>query len=319
MKLSVVLLLVLTILFVGCKPNENPGADLIGELGQISGVVTDDEGTPRTGATVVAFSTDEENSVIRETVVDDDGYYIFEELPPFEYNVQAAYMEQSTYETQRLTIEAGEAITADFVLVPYADADDIARKPNIYLYPVEETEVSVKLDFAGEGYITTTIPDYGDGWTVTITPDGLIDDEYDFLFYEGVVDAEAQHTHGWLIVQEELESFFRVNLTAYGFRGQEIEDFIEFWVPRLTDKPMYVIYPQLNEDYDNLVALTVEPKPDHILRLAYTIRGVDIFDGRLLAPEMPTASFIVPQEREGFWVTEWGVLLAGEDVETYLR
>ncbi len=214
------------------------------------------------------------------------------------------------------TLDAGNVLIIEYRPIHHYTG---VGKPNIYLYPVEETEVSVSLDFAGEGFITESIPDYGDGWEVTITPDGRIDDEYDFLFYEGVVDAEAQYTHGWLIVQEELESFFRVNMRAYGFRGQEIEDFVEFWVPRLTDKPMYVICPQLNEDYDNLVALTVEPKPDTVLRLAYTIRGVDIFDGPLQAPELPTASFIVPQEREGFWVTEWGVLLTDEDFKQYIH
>jgi len=304
MKLFIVVLMVFVVLLVGCEP----------EPGQISGTVTG-FGERYRDEFSVGFGTSFET--LGTTGINRNGQYSFENVPTDEdLMVWISNVSRDVYETRKISLEPGEAKVVDFSVHVVSGS---AGKPNIYLYPAEETEVSVSLKFAGEGYITTTIPDYGDGWNVTITPDGRIDDEYDFLFYEGVVDAEAQHTHGWLIVQEELESFFRVNLTAYGFRGQEIEDFVEFWVPRLTDKPMYVIYPQLNEDYDNLVALTVEPKPDHVLRLAYTIRGVDIFDGRLLAPEMPTASFIVPQEREGFWVTEWGVLLTDEDFKQYIH
>ena len=40
-----------------------------------------------------------------------------------------------------------------------------AAKPVLYLYPEEETEVTVTLDF--DGTLTSTYPDYGDGWTVT--------------------------------------------------------------------------------------------------------------------------------------------------------
>ena len=42
---------------------------------------------------------------------------------------------------------------------------DLAAKPVLYLYPEEETEVTVTLDF--DGTLTSTYPDYGDGWTVT--------------------------------------------------------------------------------------------------------------------------------------------------------
>ena len=42
---------------------------------------------------------------------------------------------------------------------------DLSAKPVLYLYPEEETEVTVTLDF--DGTLTSTYPDYGDGWTVT--------------------------------------------------------------------------------------------------------------------------------------------------------
>ena len=50
-----------------------------------------------------------------------------------------------------------------------------AEKPVIYLYPTEETEVTVKLDLKGD--LTCTYPAYRDGWAVTAYPDGKFIDE----------------------------------------------------------------------------------------------------------------------------------------------
>ena len=47
-----------------------------------------------------------------------------------------------------------------------------SAKPVIYLYPEEETTVSVQLDYTGQ--LTTTYPAYGDGWTVTAGVDKTI-------------------------------------------------------------------------------------------------------------------------------------------------
>ena len=60
-------------------------------------------------------------------------------------------------------------------------------KPVIYLYPEQETTVSVSLDYAGT--LIATYPAYENGWTVTAEPDGTLydenGDEYSYLFWEG--------------------------------------------------------------------------------------------------------------------------------------
>ena len=65
---------------------------------------------------------------------------------------------------------------------------DVTAKPVIYLYPEEETQVTVKLDYAGE--LTCTYPAYDDGWTVTAQPDGTLTDAagqtYSYLFWEPI-------------------------------------------------------------------------------------------------------------------------------------
>lgn len=58
-------------------------------------------------------------------------------------------------------------------------------KPVIYLYPEEETEVSVNLNLNGK--LTCTYPKYNNSWTVTAKPDGTLTDKngmnYNYLYW----------------------------------------------------------------------------------------------------------------------------------------
>lgn len=67
------------------------------------------------------------------------------------------------------------------------------KKPNIYLYPETETEITVT--FEKPEYLTSSIPDYTGAWTVTAFPDGKLTDamgnSYGYLFYEALVKKEG--------------------------------------------------------------------------------------------------------------------------------
>ena len=52
-----------------------------------------------------------------------------------------------------------------------SDESMTSEKPVIYLYPEQEQEVSVRLDYDGE--LTCTYPEYKDGWTVTAEEDAF--------------------------------------------------------------------------------------------------------------------------------------------------
>ena len=73
-------------------------------------------------------------------------------------------------------------------------------KPVIYLYPEQETTVSVSLDYAGT--LTATYPAYEDGWRVTAEPDGTLYDEsgneYSYLFWEGENNTDYDFSTGLL-------------------------------------------------------------------------------------------------------------------------
>ncbi len=88
--------------------------------------------------------------------------------------------------------------------------EQAAAKTVIYLYPEEETTVTVKLDF--EGTLTSTYPAYEDGWTVSARPDGALTDpesgrEYYCLFWEGITEAEYDFSTGFCVAGEDTAAF----------------------------------------------------------------------------------------------------------------
>ena len=182
------------------------------------------------------------------------------------------------------------------------------EKPNIYIYPEEDITFDVTIDFPHGGEVTTSIPEYGSGWNdLNVDPTGMINDEFTFLFYESQNPDPGQYSNGWVIAQNNLELFFIKNMAATGFNEQEIIDFTDYWLPILKDYPYYAIYPQYNEQLDRIIQLNFSQKPDNILRLIYTLKGLQDNDLVLQEPEIPKF------KREGFVVVEWGVIRKLED------
>ncbi len=60
----------------------------------------------------------------------------------------------------------------------------IAHKPNIYIYPTSSTSLAVNIQFPVGGNIIESIPEYGNGWNVSVEPNGTINNEFGYLFYE---------------------------------------------------------------------------------------------------------------------------------------
>ena len=188
---------------------------------------------------------------------------------------------------------------------PDDDEPTPAKKPNVYIYPQEKTTMSVKLDFPEGGEIIESIPDYGKGWNITVDTNGLIDNSYSYLFYESIQPDIWQQKKGWIIRKKELKDFFTNNLSDYGFFGPEIQDFTDYWIPRLSDSEFYAIYPQNKMTIEKVINLNFSKEPDNLLRLFYVIQEVtDIQSSKLIEPRIKKLF-----EREGFFVVEWGVIL----------
>lgn len=183
------------------------------------------------------------------------------------------------------------------------DTCQMVYKPNIYLYPTERIHLTVQVDFPVGGEIVTSIPEYGTGWDIVVDQNGLIDSSYTYLFYESIQPDIWQRNIGWVSSKANLDEFFSDNMLAYGFYGQEIQDFIDYWIPKLVDYNYYIIYPQHKELIDDVIELTISKKPDEVLRLFYVIKGSNILPEKLTEPQINGFT------REGFYVTEWGVIL----------
>ena len=175
----------------------------------------------------------------------------------------------------------------------------IVDAPNIYLYPETETALSVNIDFPAGGEIIASEPPYNSGWQVSATPDGIINGQYEYLFYEVRQAVPLTSEYGWVLDGTSLESGLRNLLSDYGFVGREIDDFIDFWLPRLEGSPWYAVYPQ---DAESLITLSIDPPPDNVLRAIFLIRSLN---RRITIP--PPAG-LNGFTRDGFTAVEWGVI-----------
>ena len=169
--------------------------------------------------------------------------------------------------------------------------------PNIYLYPQTETEVQVALGFPNGGHVTLSEPAYANGWNVTVTPDGIIDGQYPYLFYETLVPIPIKTDSGWLLDGRNLENELRTLLANLGFVGREIDDFIAYWLPRLEGPPWYAVYLQAP---DQMATFDISPAPQSVLRALFAFRALN-------KPIAITAPAVTPFIRSGFTVVEWGV------------
>jgi hypothetical protein len=178
-------------------------------------------------------------------------------------------------------------------------------KPNIYIYPTENSTLIVSLKFPLGGKIITSVPDYKSGWLVTVDTNGIINNKYEYLFYESDQPDVWQLNKGWIIKKTELEQFFSENLSKYGFKGREIKDFLDYWIPRLKDFEFYEIYPQESSIIETVIKLEISKTPDNILRLFYLIKGTDNnTNDKIIIPKNNTQF-----KRTGLSVAEWGVIL----------
>ncbi len=177
--------------------------------------------------------------------------------------------------------------------------NEVVEKPVIYLYPQNETEISVELDFNGE--LLFTYPEYDNGWNVTAYPDGTILNngrEYSYLFWDGYSDVEYDFSQGFVVKGEDTQEFLIEKLEYLGLTPTEYNEFIVYWAPRMIENPYNLIAFQ-DEIYTDNAKLVITPEPDSIQRVFMAYKSldeaIDIQEQQL-----------TPFSRTGFCVIEWG-------------
>ena len=188
-------------------------------------------------------------------------------------------------------------------IIPMAECG----KPVIYLYPKQAMNVNVQVE-PNQG-ISVSEPKYSkNGWNVFAKPDGeliLNDKKYPYLFWEGASDVfYRQSDRGWVVSKKELNNFFDDKLKQLGLIQKEIDDFKEFWIPKMTqnNKPYYFITFLSQRKINQLAPLHITPKPDTVIRI--------MMDYKELEQKEEAYGFeIRTPKRKGFTVVEWGGML----------
>ncbi len=175
-------------------------------------------------------------------------------------------------------------------------------KPVLYLYPTEETNVTVT--FAHPERLTTVYPAYNDGWSVHASPDGTLTDDrgrsYYALYWEETSDTPYyDFTDGFCVAGEDSAAFLEEKLAALGFTEREANEFIIYWLPIMEASEYNIVRFELTDEREASNALCITPKQDSLLRMAMHIKAVDEYT-YIAEQELPTF------ERNGFTAVEWG-------------
>ena len=174
------------------------------------------------------------------------------------------------------------------------------EKPVIYLYPEQEQEISVRLNY--DGKLTCTYPEYDNGWNVTAAPDGTITDEngqeYNYLYWEGSSEQEYDFSEGFCVAGENTAEFLEDALVRLGLTRREANEFIVYWLPKMQGNPWNLITFQTSV-YTEQAKLHIEPEPDSVIRVFMAYRALE------KPVEMPEP-ILSSMPRKGFTVVEWG-------------
>lgn len=305
MKKLVVLLTLLLLCLAGCRSRE------AGET--VEGMVVEAGGNP------CAFAVEQSNGDTCGFLVTEDTELIWEDRSAFRIweDTAVEYDDWGVFSCDMyVTVEVGaEAQPAEksgavrngwyyarkvTVTGVYDGYFDVAAKPVIYLYPQEETPVTVELDY--KGILTCTYPKYRDGWNVVAQSDGTLTDEngleYNYLYWEGIWNGNYDFSEGFCVRGADSAKFLEEILPQLGLNRREANEFIVYWLPQLEKHPYNLISFQ-QENYSEGARLTVSPEPDTVIRVFMAFQPLDE------KVEIPPQNFVQP-ERAGFTLVEWG-------------
>lgn len=191
--------------------------------------------------------------------------------------------------------------TASIFLNESCQNQTVMNKPAIYLYPEDDSQIQVKLDINGK--LIKDIPKYNDEWNVFVTKKGVIENQYDYLFYENTLKTLELPETGWIVAQNNLYNWFDINLPKLGLNKKEIIQFKEYWLYKLKDSKYYEIKLLDNKFLNENMNLIITPKPDTEIRLIFYFKGID-------EPYNIEKPIIKTPDRKGFTVVEWGGTLS---------
>ena len=176
------------------------------------------------------------------------------------------------------------------------------KKPIIYLYPEEQTELSVTL--GKPEIISSSYPKYENGWNVIANPDGSLVDkntgrELYSLYWEGNKPMTPEYTEGFCVKGEDTIAFLEEKLALLGLNEKEAEEFIIYWLPKMeNNKYNYVRFATM-EEINEYMPLYFSVQPDTLIRVIMQYKPLE-------EPIEVKEQVLETPERNGFVAVEWG-------------
>ena len=193
-------------------------------------------------------------------------------------------------------------VAISWVLFFYSTSQGPITKPIIYIYPQEETEVSVKVGYPDS--LTCTYPKYENGWDVIASPDGNLKDvktgrNLYALYWEGIRTKEGNIEDGFVVKGENVARFLEEKLEILGLNEREAEEFIVYWLPILEKNEYNFIRFYEKEEINEMMPLEINPEPETLIRV---LMGWKKLDKNIDIKEQKLEKV----QRTGYTVVEWG-------------
>lgn len=198
---------------------------------------------------------------------------------------------------------------------PPEDADFWCdAKPIIYLYPQVPTIVNVEVIVPGEFLVSIPQIESGlvspeqsiGGWkSILAMPSGNFYYQKGFykeLFYEATVTPIEPPNHGIIVQTKDLKFELKKVVEKLGLKGQETNDFLEFWVPKLEslDSKYMLISFFDSAQKQQIDKVIISPKPDTFIEFIMYFKPLNELV-KIDSIKYPNAP-----ERLGFTAVEWG-------------
>lgn len=183
----------------------------------------------------------------------------------------------------------------------------MAKKPIIYIYPQETTEITVKL--GNPEKLTCSYPEYKEKWNVIAEPDGTLTDvetqrKLYALYWEAQNIHNIEMSEGFVVKGEDTIKFLEEKLEILGLNEKEAEEFIIYWLPKMQNNKYNYIRFATMEEINKYMPLEFSVQPDSIIRVLMQYKAIDEYI------EIPEQKLENP-ERKGFVIVEWG----GSEIE----
>lgn len=189
----------------------------------------------------------------------------------------------------------------------------IVKKPIIYLYPKEKTDIEVQLNFV-KNKLFTYPQIQNDTWKISADENGNIFDyntkrDYYSLFWEIETYQELKINEGNVVSNKELRPFLEESLEQLGLNDKELNEFMIFWLPELEKNKYNLIHFSL-EEYSETFPITITPQPDTFIRIFMAFTPLDENNLTIKKQILPSKP-----KRDGFTVIEWGGMEVGNKLK----